>query len=69
MKRATPCRTRGHILLTLLLMTVATATLALNWLPSVNGQMQRRLRQQEQFAVLREALIARAVNDDNRPGS
>ena len=69
MKRATPCRARGHILLTLLLLTVATTALALNWLPSVNGQMQRRLRQQEQFAVLREALIARAVNDDNRPGS
>ena len=69
MKRVSPCRAHGHILLTLLLMTVATTTLALNWLPSVDGQMQRRQRQQEQFAVLREALIARAVNDDNRPGS
>lgn len=69
MSRCLPAHVRGHMLLTPLLLALATASLALFWLPAPAGELAREARLARQFALAREALIARAVNDENRPGS
>lgn len=62
-------REGGHVVLALLLMGVAATGLALAAFRIPNSELVRLAQQQRQFALVREALIARAVNDGTRPGS
>ncbi len=62
-------REGGHVVLALLLMGVAATGLALAAFRIPDSELVRLAQQQRQFALVREALIARAVNDGTRPGS
>ncbi|WP_415033250.1 hypothetical protein [Azonexus sp.] len=59
----------GQTLLALLLLGALSLTLALASIRLPGGELAYLAQERRQFAQLREALIARAVNDNNRPGS
>lgn len=63
-------RQGGVVLLTMLIMLlVASLSLQASSRQLTNWQQDRRTQTQSQLHTAKEALIARAVNDDNRPGS
>ncbi len=69
MKPRQPSKQQGQILWWLLLFSSLLAALSLPALSNNSSSLQRATQTQATLARAKEALIARAVADDNRPGS